>query len=266
MKTQICDFIKQYMKEYQSRETIATEYGEPLVGFADAHHPYIQNLPKLIGPTHGLPQDVLPDASIIIAYYIPFTRELAGTNANGGTMASTEWARAYEETNALFAELNDALIEFIHAKAAEAGVSPKAGAFSQKTLTSDWSQRHIAYAAGLGTFGINNMLLTKRGCCGRFSSVITNLDLRPDAPAEGENCLYKKNGSCGICMRNCPAGALMPGGFDRYGCYEICMENAKVYTQFGRSYTNEESAKPNSVGSEVCGKCITGSPCAFWKL
>ena len=43
-------------------------------------------------------------------------------------------------------------------------------------------------------------------------------------------------------------------------------ENAKLYTQFGSSYTNEDGTGANSVGSEVCGKCITGSPCAFWKM
>ena len=49
-------------------------------------------------------------------------------------------------------------------------------------------------------------------------------------------------------------------------CYAVCQENAKIYTQFGSSYTNEDGTGANSVGSEVCGKCITGSPCAFWKL
>ncbi len=266
MKKQIIEFIENYIKEYQSRESIATEYGQPLVGFADAHHPYIQNLTELISPTHVLPQDVLPDARIIVAYYIPFTEKLAKTNRIEGIMASPEWARGYEETNELFAELNSALIELIHAKAGEAGISPKAATFSETELISDWSQRHIAYAAGLGTFGVNNMLITKDGCCGRYSSVITNLDLIPDAPAEGENCLYKKNGSCGVCMKHCPAGALMPDGFDRFKCYEICKENAKVYNQFGSSYLNEEGTEANSEGSDVCGKCITGSPCAFWKL
>lgn len=266
MKKQIIEFIKQYIEAYQNRETIATEYGQPLVGFADAHHPYIQNLPKLIGPTHALPQDVLPDAKVIVAYFVPFTKELAKTNKNGGTMASPEWARAYEETNALFAELNDALIDFIHAKAGNAGVTPKAVTFSQKTLMSDWSHRHIAYAAGLGTFGINNMLLTRSGCCGRFSTVITNLDLNPDAPVEGEYCLYKKKGTCVACVKNCPTGALTKEGYDRFKCYALCKENAKLYTQFGSSYTNEDGTGANSVGSEVCGKCITGSPCAFWRL
>ena len=262
MKEQITQFIKEYVDAYQCREEIATKYGQPLVGFADAHHPYIQSLPELIGASHELPQNVLPDARIIVAYFVPFTKELASSN-RAGTMASPEWARAYEETNALFKELNEALIDFIHAKAGRAGVTPKAITFDQQRLVSDWSHRHIAYAAGLGTFGVNNMLLTKQGCCGRFSTVVTNLDLEPDAPVTEEYCLYKKNGSCGLCVKHCPTGALTTDGYDRFKCYALCKENAKKYTEFGSSYTNEDGTGANSIGSEVCGKCITGSPCAF---
>ena len=113
------------------------------------------------------------------------------------------------------------------------------------------------------------MLLTRRGCCGRFSTVITNLDLEPDQPLTEEYCLYKKNGTCGACVKHCPTGALTYGGsegYDRFKCYALCRENAKVYTQFGSSYTNEDGTGANSVGSEVCGKCVTASPCAFWNL
>lgn len=264
MKQLIEKFIEEYVRDYQAREEIATVYGEPLVGFADAHDPYIQALPDVISPTHELPQKILPDARIIIAYYVPFTRDLAKTNRDG-TMASAQWARAYEETNALFAELNQALIDFIHAKAKDADVTPKAATFDQSRLVSDWSHRHIAYAAGLGTFGLNNMLLTRQGCCGRFSTVVTNLDIEANRPIEGEYCLYKTSGKCGVCVRNCPTGALADGDFDRFKCYAICQENAKLYTEFGSSYINEDGTGTNSVGSEVCGKCITGSPCAFWK-
>ncbi|MDO4870194.1 MAG: hypothetical protein Q4A65_07935 [Bacillota bacterium] len=95
MKQQITDFINSYIVNYQARDEIATVYGEPIVGFADARHPYIQNLPKLIGPSHGLPQEVLPDASIIIAYYVPFTKALAKSNRPADRLASPEWARAY---------------------------------------------------------------------------------------------------------------------------------------------------------------------------
>ena len=266
MKQQIRELIQTYISEYQQREEIATCFGEPLVGFADAWHPYIQSLPEVISPTHELPQNILPDAKIIIAYYVPFTKDLAKTNRTGGITASPEWARAYEETNALFAELNEEIIRFIHAKAGHAGITPKAVTFYQDRLISDWSQRHIAYAAGLGTFGLNNMLLTRCGCCGRFSTVLTNLDLEADQPLTEEYCLYKKNGTCGACVMHCPTGALTYDGYDRFKCYAVCKENAKIYTQFGSSYTNEDGSGSNSVGSEVCGKCITGSPCAFWNL
>ena len=266
MKQQIRELIQTYISNYQKREEIATEYGAPLVGFADAWHPYIQNLPQLIGGSHELPQNVLTGAKIIIAYYVPFTRDLAKSNRTGGITASPEWARAYEETNALFGELNEEIIHFIQAKAGHAGITPKAVTFYQDRLVSDWSQRHIAYAAGLGTFGLNNMLLTRRGCCGRFSTVITNLDLEADQPLTEEFCLYKKNGTCGACVKHCPTGALTYDEYDRFKCYAVCQENANLYTQFGSSYTNEDGTGANSVGSEVCGKCITASPCAFWNL
>jgi len=266
MKQLITDYITTFVKDYEMREDIATSYGQPLVGFADAFHPYIQNLPKLISPTHELPQNILPDARIIIAYFVPFTKELAKANRTDTLLASPEWARAYEETNALFAELNSKLITFIKENAGLAGITPKAVTFDQKLLISDWSQRHIAYAAGLGTFGINNMLLTRHGCCGRFSTVVTNLNLAPDAPIESDFCLYKKNGTCGACVKHCPTGALTTDGYDRFKCYALCQENAKIYNMFGSSYTTEDGTGVNSVGSEVCGKCITGSPCAFWKL
>ena len=131
MKRQISELIENYISDYQKREGIATCYGEPLVGFADAWHPYVQNLPRLISPSHELPQNVLPDAKIIIAYYVPFTKDLAKTNWTEGILASPEWARAYEETNALLAELNDELIHFIHAKAGQAGTTPKAVTFTR---------------------------------------------------------------------------------------------------------------------------------------
>lgn len=55
MKQEIRHFIERFVSDYQDREDIATRYGLPLVGFADAHHPYIQSLPDLIAPTHELP-------------------------------------------------------------------------------------------------------------------------------------------------------------------------------------------------------------------
>lgn len=255
--------ISEFVRRYEAQDAITTQWGQPLVGFADVRHPHILDLKKIISPTHALPVEVLADASIVIAYYLPFTKDLATTNHTGTRLASAEWARAYEETNAMFGYLNSYMIEYINTLGYQAAVSQEATTFNTQQLISNWSQRHFAYAAGLGTFGLNNMLITARGCCGRFSTIVTTLPVMPDEPMQEELCLYKKNGSCGICIKNCPVGALSEAGYNRQGCYAMTKENAAIYTEFGSSYLDDSGAKANSIGSEVCGKCITASPCAF---
>ncbi len=108
------------------------------------------------------------------------------------------------------------------------------------------------------------MLITKVGCCGRYNTIVTNLDVKADSPLKEELCLYKKNGSCGICVKHCPSGALTLDGYDRHKCYIVLRKNGELYTEFGSSYTDESGDDPNSVGSEVCGKCVVNTPCTFF--
>lgn len=263
MKNHITKLINDYVKEYMKQDNVETQWQEPLVGFADANHPEILGLKKLISPNHALPVDVIPDASIVIAYFVPFTKELAETNRIPSEIASPEWARSYEETNAMFVKLNAHIINHLKDLGYHAGVSPEATTFQKQTLMSNWSQRHFAKVAGLGTFGINNMLITKKGCCGRYNTVVTNLKVEPNRPQIDEYCLYKKNKTCGVCVKRCPSGALTLEGFDRHKCYELLQKNALRYTKFGSSYTTEDGSTSNSKGSDVCGKCVVGAPCTF---
>lgn len=252
---------------------------KPLVGFADAKSKYIRNLKQIVHPQHQMPEEVLPDAKIIIAYFVPFGEWLPKTNIISRTkeknssdtysddkhmraeynLASPEWAEGYELTNAMFPKLNKHIIGVIHRLGYEADTASEAGIFYRDEVMSHWSFRHIAYAAGLGTFGMNNMLITEKGCSGRYNAIVTNLDVTPDKPKTEEACLYKRNGSCGLCIRKCPAGALSEGGFDRHKCYEQCLKNAAIYNDFGSSYASDEE----NYGSEVCGKCIAGMPCTY---
>jgi len=263
LKGEIKAEISSFVKNYEAKTEISTKWGRPLVGFADAKHSFILNLKNIINPNHALPTDILKDASIVLAYYIPFTKELAKTNRKMNRLASSQWALAYEETNAMFKYLNQHIIEYLNAKGYNAAIAKESATFSTEKLISNWSHRHFAYIAGLGTFGINNMLITKSGCCGRFFTIVTNLDIVSDRPMVHELCLYKKNGSCKICLKNCPAGALTELRYNRTKCYSLLKENAAVYTEFGSSYVDETLTTANSTGSEVCGKCITSSPCAF---
>ena len=262
MKENIRRMIRDFVREYEKQPGITTRWGDPLVGFAGADHPDILNLKELIAPTHKLPAEVLPGAKIVVAYFVPFTKELSFSNRNGGEIASPEWAVAYEETNAMFRDLNEYLIAALKDKGYEAAVTSEAYAFDRDRLISNWSQRHFAKAAGLGTFGVNNLLITKKGCCGRCGTVVTNLNVEPDAPIEEEYCIYKNNGRCGACFLRCPSGALTPQGYDRKKCYEVLRKNAERYTEFGSSYDAAEG-EDDATGSEVCGKCVTNVPCAF---
>lgn len=257
MKQRLIEFIEKYIADRQAE----TQWGIPLAGFADVDDPLIRNLHNSVGPDHLMPRDVMPEAKIVIAYYVPFSASLARGNRCEGA-ASREWAVAYEETNALFSDLNSAIIELLRASGFRGTVTPEAVKFDRRTLISNWSQRHFARAAGLGTFGINNMLITRHGCCGRYSTVITDLDVAADSPLQNELCLYKASGKCGACMKVCPAGALGPDSYDRQKCYAVCRKNAQLYTGLGSSYADD--AENGTVGSEVCGKCVVAGPCAFW--
>ncbi|MCC2864828.1 epoxyqueuosine reductase [Anaerovorax odorimutans] len=253
LRNEIQGFIRRYEKK------IETKWGEPLAGFADAD---LSRLKQVISPQHASGSDVIPNPTVILAYFVPFQKEMAETNIGHG-IASPQWALAYEETNAMFVELNRYLIKILAEKGYRAAVSQEAGAFNREQLISNWSQRHIAYEAGLGTFGLNNMLITKKGCCGRINTIVTDLDVPPDRPMEEELCLYKRSGKCGLCVDRCPSGALTREGFDRERCFQVCRENAQIYTGYGNSYASAAGQPAEDTGSEVCGKCVAGMPCAF---
>ena len=191
MKNLIRNYIVDFVKEYEQRDDISTTWREPLVGFADVNHKDILNMREYTFEEHLMPYDVLEDASIIIAYFVPFTKDIADSNIEED-ISLEKWTLAYQETNEMFIELNDYIIEKIKDMGYKGAVSNVAGNFDKNILKSKWSHRHIAKVAGLGTFGINNMLITESGCCGRYFTIVTNLPVRPDNVLEEENCLYKK--------------------------------------------------------------------------
>ena len=258
IKKKITDEIINFVKDADNGRDSLKIWKTPLVGFADVRHPYIRNLRKFAGGNHQMPEEVLKDGKIIIAYFIPFSEYVVTGNKSPG-LASSQWAEAYEKTNAMFPKLNMHLIEFAERLGFEARQSSEASVFYRDEIMSHWSFRHFAYAAGLGTFGINNMLITEAGCAGRVNAIVTNMNIEPDSPQTEEACLYKRNGTCGLCIKACPSSALSAEGFDRKKCYDRCLENAEVHKGRGSSY----GAEAADIGSEVCGKCVAGMPCAF---
>ncbi len=258
-KQRITEQIRDMIRAYE--KSTVTKWGDPLVGFAGAAK--VAKLRGIVSPGHAQPEQILPGAETVISYFVPFLEETAQTNTAAG-LASPQWAQAYEETNVMLACINEQLICRLKEEGIRGRVPQEAAVFDRELLRSDWSQRHIAYLAGLGTFGLNNMLITEKGCCGRISSIVTDLKIAPDVPMTKELCIYKQAGKCGICADRCEAGALTRQAYDRKKCYEICLKNAKVHNHYGSSYTSSDDDS-EEIGSEVCGKCIAGMPCAFKK-
>ena len=94
-------------------------------------------------------------------------------------------------------------------------ISPQYG------MASTWSHRHTAYAAGLGTFGLSEGLITRRGKAMRFTSLILEARLPADERHYHTHqawCSFYANGSCGDCMKRCPVNAITPEGHDKERC------------------------------------------------
>lgn len=262
LKNKITDEIVSFVGKENKINKMGNIWKDPIVGFADVWHPYVRRLREIVHERHQMPEEVIPEASIVIVYFVPFAEWITISNKERG-LASSEWAQSYEETNAMFSRLNEHITDFIHKLGYKAAVAPESKVFYRDEVISRWSFRHFAYAAGIGTFGLNNMLITDKGCAGRLSTVVTDLDIKGGEPKKEEACLYKRNGSCGLCVMKCPAEALTAEGFDRNRCFEQCLKNASVYNDFGSSYTSGPEDNIRGSGSEVCGKCIAGLPCTY---
>ena len=247
MKTKLENIIKEFVTTYPKNYNTKSRWGDPLITYADADNKEFYTLKKVVSPTHALPKDFLPEAKTVVTYFIPFNDSIIKSNINE-KHCSEEWGIAYIETNKLIFDLNTFVMNELEKIGYKSNVIPATHNFDAKKLISDWSHRHVAVIAGLGTFGLNNMIITEKGCCGRVGSFVTDIKITPTPKIEGENCLYKSMNICKKCVDRCVNDALKIGTFDRHKCYEMCLDNDKFHSQLGLV--------------DVCGKCLVNIPCS----
>ena len=250
MKDVVEKLIKEFVGSYQEKHHTATGWEEPLIAFAAARDPLFRQLKEVISKSHNLPTDLIPNAKTVISYFIPFKKEVVLSNIKNKE-SSEEWVISYIETNKLIRELNDYINAQLKALNYSSTLLPPTHNFDKQSLISDWSHKHVAYIAGLGKFGLHQMLITDKGCCGRLGSIVTDLEIEPTKRSEGESCLYKHNGTCKKCVQKCINQALSIETYDRHKCYEALLKNVAYHAQAGYA--------------DVCGKCISNVPCSFVK-
>jgi len=246
LKEELIEFIERKVSESEHSDF----FRKPLVGFSSADDPLYDKLKEIVGPQHTHPKDHLKEAKTVISFFIPFSDKIVSSNRKDET-PSLEWAESYIVTNNLINNISNSMVEYLESNGISASTIKATRNYDEKTLKADWSHRSAAYIAGLGTFGVNRMLLTSMGCAGRYGSVIMSYEVEPDKRPEEEYCLYYKNGKCLVCVKACPVQALDSNDFNRFKCEARLKENSKQFTDLGKC--------------TVCGKCVVSCPRAIVK-
>lgn len=240
--------ISNFVTEYPKKSSTKTRWKKPLVGFASSGDPLFLKLKEVVRPSHALPEDLLPTAKTVVAYFLPFEDRIQESNAKEGLFASRSWVVAYIETNRLIKDLGIHLKDFFEKARYEAVSTQATHNYDQEILLSDWSHRHVAFIAGLGRFGLNRWLITQSGCCGRLGSLVTEAFLSPTTRPENEFCLYFAGYECSACIDKCTFEALSIDRFDRHACNRQLLKNDVYFSDLETS--------------DVCGKCGCGLPCS----
>ncbi len=238
-----------------------------LVGFAAGADPIWQQYKEYVGAFHWTPWEVFnqhcsqematADELTVISWILPQREEVRQSNCNNRKYPSEAWARIRVYGEAFNVQLRrhiaDSLTGEGHPAIAPMLVSNwtilKSKQFS---YASSWSERHAAHAAGLGTFGLCDGLITEKGKAMRVGSVVAKVSIKPTPRPYADHrayCLFFDNGTCGKCIDRCPVRAITEAGHDKEKCRKHLL-NARKYVK--KNYRFEGYG---------CGLCQVGVPC-----
>ncbi len=255
----VCDYVASNKLNYISKEdAISKDYigtrifDEPLLGFGDAFDVLFDKLKdkEVIGEHFRLPSDWNDKAKTVISIFLPFTDEIIKSNATDFSLPSHLWLHGRVEGQKFAFDLANYIINYLGDKGYKSVcpiMTPEFFAVEAPkdnlAFTSNWSERHVAYVCGLGTFGLSKGIITNKGMAGRFISIVTECDF--SVTTREYSSLYENCIMCGLCTKRCPVGAItMEGGKDHVPCDKF-IEEMKI--KFAPRY--------------ACGKCQVKLPC-----
>ena len=234
--------------EYAGRKI----YDGVLCGVAAADDPVIVSLKNNKDANMDLmqPGEWLPGAKSVVSFFMPFAAWIVDENT-GGEKISGAWLHGRIEGQAAIVQMASTLVKRILEEGNEALVPILDPRFRMNTnpsddlpgYTSNWSERHVAFAAGLGTFGLSGGLITRLGTAGRLISIVTSLPLDPTPLPYDE--LLEYCSKCGTCIKACPPNAI---SFDHPKNNSLCDAWLEKIKEQENPYYG-------------CGKCQCGMPC-----
>ncbi|MFH1156926.1 MAG: epoxyqueuosine reductase [Pseudomonadota bacterium] len=263
----IQDFIADSPKNTMDKETREPSWEEALVGFASGADPMWQQYKEYVGAFHWTPWEVysqhcpdhtaLPGDLTVISWVLPQKESVRKANRLSRKYPAEDWARIRVHGEAFNAALRLHVVDLL-SSAGHPAVAPMlvpnwAIVKSQRfSYASSWSERHAAHAAGLGTFGLCDGLITAKGKAMRAGSVVAKISLEPTPRPYADHrayCLFFAEGTCGKCIDRCPARAISEKGHDKEKC--------RQHLVLSREYVKKEYA----FEGYGCGLCQVGVPC-----
>ena len=264
----IRDFIDHSPENTLKNKNNDQVFETPLIGFSRGDDPLYESYKDHVGPFYLTPWEafaitfrafsVRPEELTVISWVLPQTKATKGDNRKESFYPSERWARARifgEEVNEKLRKHVVATLESHGYQAVAPSLTPQ---FSVRIspkygFASTWSERHAAYASGLGTFGLCDALITTVGKAMRTGSVVARIQV-PHTPRpymdHHEYCLFFTRGICKKCISRCPVGAITEAGKDKPTCYNHLFPVTREYVTSKYGF--------DGYG---CGLCQTGVPC-----
>ena len=270
MNETLTQWIIDYMSKPEHnnmKECPGFAFAEPLVGFSRGDDPLYAFYKNHIDPDfYRLPHEWLeavygrpfdPAEVSVISWFLPQTDDTKAKSRATDDCPPYEWTMVRVHGEACNRDMATALEAHLKELGCEAVAPMSSDQFSwgdseRFVKVSNWSERHTAFISGLGTFGLCDGLISEKGKCGRYGSVIVRAKLTPTPRSYTEYNEYcmAKNG-CTACIRRCPAGAITEKGHDKRKCIEYHNTAIKQIDHDRYGYD----------GYAVCGLCQTGVPC-----
>ena len=248
--------------------------GEPmwdtrtLIGFSRGDDPLYKQFKEDIGDFLMTPleafnaafpdaHDMTADRLSVVSFVMPQTSETKKEQRMNCEVPARRWALSRLNC----AEFHNAVIDHVREELAVHGyrlTSPYIEPYFQDAISlkygmsSGWSERHVAYICGLGTFGHCDALITPLGKSVRLASFVVDAQLTPTDRAYSnykQYCLHDEG--CSKCAERCPVGAITDSGHDKETCWAYLDYVADNYImkEFG---TRAETP---------CGLCQSNVPC-----
>ncbi len=269
MREKIVEAITNFVlssKDNRHKDSEKMYFDEPLVGFAQAEDHIFREYKTIIGDFHLTPKEIFEakygkgsfKGGTVISWILPITENTRLSNRKQKDLPSREWGHTRYFGEAFNNKLREHIVSFLEEEGYRSVApllmeefktlkDPKVG------LASTWSERHTAFAAGLGTFSLNDGLITRKGIAHRCGSVVVELSLNPDERPYAEPyeyCLHYNSGKCSVCIKRCPVGAISEKGHDKNKCSDYSYN--EILPQVREMY---------GVKIAGCGLCQTKVPC-----